>query len=83
MSDEHGRGAPRKPGGCTVALINELRDPLDVLILQGEGLVERLRRAPLRRIAVLGERADRVLSMVIKVDALLGEMATAMDGDAK
>jgi hypothetical protein len=60
------------------AMINDLRDPLDVVILQGQVLVDRLRRLPIRQIAVLGESAERVLVALVEIDAQLSEIAAAM-----
>jgi hypothetical protein len=60
------------------AMIDDLRDPLDTLILQGQVLADRLRRLPIRRIAVLGESAERVLLALVKIDAQLTEIAAAM-----
>lgn len=73
-------GSPRvrNRGVRMAAMINDLRDPLDTLILQGHVLADRLRRLPIRRIAVLGESAERVLLALVKIDAQLTEIAAAM-----
>ena len=68
----------RNRGVRMAAMINDLRDPLDVLILQGQVLADRLRRLPIRRIAVLGESAERVLLALVKIDAQLTEIAATM-----
>jgi hypothetical protein len=59
-------------------LIDDLRDPLDILILEGQVLVDRLRRLPVQRIAVLGESAERVLVALVRIDAQLSEVVAAM-----
>jgi hypothetical protein len=65
------------------AMIDDLRDALDILILEGQGLVDRLRRLPVRRIAVLGQSAERVLVALVRIDAQLSEVVAAMSGEDK
>lgn len=67
----------RRRGARVVAMINDLRGPLDALILEGQVLIERLRRLPLRRIAALGDSAEQVLLGAVKLDGLLSEVAIA------
>jgi hypothetical protein len=71
----HGRGTR------SVTTIRDLRDPLDSLIMEGQVLVERLRRASLRPIAELGDSAERVLLTVVTLDVLLGEAEEALVDD--
>lgn len=62
--------------------INDLLDPLDVLIMQGQDIVERLRRVPVRRIVELGDSAERVRSALTKLATLLTDVAGAIaDGE--
>ena len=62
-------------------MINGVRDPLDVLILGGKRLIERLRRMPVRRIARLGDSAERLLLAMVNLDALLAEIAVVAGND--
>jgi hypothetical protein len=74
------RGAhERRRRGVTVAVtIRDLRDPLEALILEGQGLVERLRLVPYRHIAGLGDCAERVLSLLLDVDAFLDTLSASV-----
>src|SRR5262245_8848633 len=66
----------RRRGAVTVAsTIQELRDPLDALILEGQDLVDPLRLIPFRHIAGLGDCAERVLSLLFDIDAFLGALS--------
>jgi hypothetical protein len=67
----------RRRGERVAAMVDDVRGPLDVLIAQGQVLVERLRWLPFRRLAALGDSAEQVLLAVVKLDALLGEVALA------
>src|SRR5262245_62491762 len=69
----------RRRRGVTVdAKIRDLRDPLEALILEGQGLVERLRLVPYRHIAGLGDCAERVLSLLLDVDAFLATLSASV-----
>jgi hypothetical protein len=65
-----------------VAMINDLRDPLDILILQGQVLVDRLRCLPIRGIAPVSESAERVLLALVRIDDQLNKIVTTFsDGE--
>jgi signal transduction histidine kinase len=65
--------------GDRVALaINDLLDPLDILIMQGQDIVERLRRVPIRRIVELGDSAERIRSALTKLATFLTEVDGAI-----
>src|SRR5262245_32326226 len=69
----------RRRRGVTVAVtIGDLRDPLEALILEGQGLVERLRLVPYRHIAGLGDCAERVLSLLLDIDAFLETLCASV-----
>src|SRR5262245_19637598 len=68
----------RRRRGVTVAVtIRDLRDPLEALILEGQGLVERSRLLPFRHIAGLGDCAERVLSLLLDIDAFLDTLSAS------
>jgi hypothetical protein len=62
--------------------LNQVQPP-DALIMQGQALVQHLRRVPLRRIAELGDSAERVLLTVVKLDVLLSEEKALVDDDSR
>src|SRR5262245_61091462 len=84
-SDVHDARRARRGGandcrrrGVTVAsTIQELRDPLDALILEGQDLVERLRLLPFRHIAGLGDCAERALTVLLEIDAFLDAISAS------
>lgn len=83
-NDEAGAiiGEDRGRGDRVALAINDLLDPLDVLIMQGQDIVERLRRVPIRPIAELGDSAERVRSALTKLATLLTDVAGAIaDGE--
>ena len=81
-SDRAGEGRTRGGRGTRIAsTIKDLRDPLDALIMQGQVLLQRLRRAPLRRIAELGDSAERMLLTVVTLDVLLSQAEEALVDD--
>jgi hypothetical protein len=82
-NDEAGAIGEDRGRGDRVALaINDLLDSLDVLIMQGQDIVDRLRRVPIRPIVELGDSAERVRSGLTKLATLLTEVAGAIaDGE--
>jgi hypothetical protein len=59
-------------------VIDDLLDPLDLLIMQGKDLMERLRHEPIRRLVEQGDSAERVRSALTTLAAQLQDVAGAM-----
>ena len=86
----HGNPGSRCGGaherGCrdvtVAATVRDLRDPLDALILEGQALVERSRLLPFRHIAGLGDCAERLLSLLLDIEAFLDTVAASVPGRA-